>query len=73
MKIAYILSAALLIGAGTASAQSKIDARGRQLLDLYKAGTLSVKDADGFLAVPASRGSEALVNVLVETSDSAVP
>ncbi len=72
MKIAYILSAALLIGAGTASAQSKIDARGRQLLDLYKAGTLSVKDADGFLAVPASRGSEALVNVLVETSDSAV-
>lgn len=72
MKIAYLLSAALLIGAGSASAQSKIDARGRQLLDMYKAGTLSARDAEGFLAVPASRGGEALVDVLVETGNSAV-
>ena len=34
MKIVYLLGAAVLLGAGSMSAQSKFDARGKQLLDL---------------------------------------
>ncbi len=72
MKIFYLLSAALLLGAGSLSAQSKIDARGRQLLDLYKAGQLSLRDSQAFLASPASRSSVAMTDVMVETTDGGV-
>lgn len=72
MKIVYLLGAALLVGAGSASANDKIDARGQQLLDMYKTSALTPETAHGFIAVPASRSSEALVDVLVQTTDAAV-
>lgn len=72
MKIFYLLSAALLLGAGSLSAQSKIDARGRQLLDLYKAGQLTLDDSKAFLATPASRSAVAMTDVMVETTDAGV-
>lgn len=72
MKIVYLLGAALLAGAGSASANDKIDARGQQLLDMYKTSALTPETAHGFIAVPASRSSEALVDVLVQTTEAAV-
>ena len=72
MKIFYLLSAALLLGSGTVMANSKIDARGRQLLDMYHSGTLSLKMAEGFLTEPLARGAEAMADVLVETNNEAV-
>ncbi len=72
MKIALLLGAALLLGTGSITAQGKIDAGGRQLLDLYKSGNLSLRQQEGFIAVPASRAGEALVDVIVKTTDGAV-
>lgn len=72
MKIVYLLGAAVLLGAGSMSAQSKFDARGKQLLDLYKSGELTIRDSQSFLAVPSGRGGEDLVDVMVETTDEAV-
>lgn len=66
------LVAAMLLGIGSVSAQSKIDAYGLRLIDRYKAGQLSQSKTKSLLASPARRGGEALVNVLVRTNNAAV-
>lgn len=73
MKFLPLIIAAALLGTGTAVAgNGKMDAQSRQLLDMYKAGTLTLKASEGFITVPASRGNSAMADVLVETTDQAV-
>lgn len=72
MKKICLLSLAVLLAAMSAGAQSKINPRGRQILDLHRQGALEYAGDMGSVRQLPSRSAEYVADVIVESNSAAL-